>query len=361
MNNLTNGSAANSNHLAHSSVAECPTCGSKISRDQYEKILHISETREKQLRADRAIIDSARREVTEEREKIVKAAVAAERERQEKEKKVEQKKLDEQKQKLIQETAADTERKFSKLVDDLRKQVKTVEERRLRDEQGLKQTIATLQAKAEDRDRGHFGPEGEEELLRLLKEQFPTDKIEHRGKKGDVLHTVMDGTTVAGVVVYEVKNTRGWQLAYLRQTKIAMEEHGTKYGVLVSRSLPAKNSGVCLVDGVIVTEPSLAVHVVSILRSGMVTISRLRLSSTGKSEKTDALFDYLRGDDFAASIERIQDRINDLREALGRERSYHDGWWRTREQHYGAILRESSSVESRVKDALEGAGIKRAS
>jgi hypothetical protein len=229
----------------------------------------------------------------------------------------------------------------------------------------LTQTILALQAKAEARDQIHFGPEGEEALVQVLREQFPGDRIEHRGKGGDVLHTVLDGGRVAGVIVYECKKTKGWQPGYLRQTKTAMETHHTKYGVLVTRALPPRRQGMCVLGGVIVAVPAIAPQIVAVLRDGILTISRLRLSEEGKAAKTHQLFDYLRGQDFSTAIQRVQEKVNELRDSLNRERSHHNGWWNSREALYAAILREASGIDARVSDllgsgeaALNGAGSK---
>ena len=156
------------------------------------------------------------------------------------------------------------------MIEDLRSQLKTLDQRRRRDEDALRNTIADLQRKAEARDRAHLGPEGEEDVARVLHEQFPTDRIERRGKGGDILHTVLDGVKAIGTIVYEIKNTKAWQRDYLRQTKVAMEAHGTKNGVLVTRALPAGKTGMCVLSGVIVATPAVAAQVVAVLRDGLV-------------------------------------------------------------------------------------------
>jgi hypothetical protein len=115
------------------------------------------------------------------------------------------------------------------------------------DDDTLQQTIARLQQKGEVPGQTHFGPEGEQELGEILREQFPGDRIERRGKGGDVLHTVLDAGRAAGKFVYEVKNTRGWQVDYVRQTKLPMESHGTRYGALGTHALPARSSGLSVV------------------------------------------------------------------------------------------------------------------
>jgi hypothetical protein len=64
-----------------------------------------------------------------------------------------------------------------------------------------------------------------------------------------------------------------------------------------------------------------------------------------------------RGADFSSAIQRVQEKVKELTESLSRERSFHDGWWRTRDHGYAAILREASGIDARVHDLLEGRGV----
>jgi len=131
-----------------------------------------------------------------------------------------------------------------------------------------------------------------------------------------------------------------------------MEMHGTRYGLLVSRALPPRQTSLCTVDGVIVTSPDLAHHVSGILREVIVELSRAQLSEERKREKTHEIYRYLRSDDFKTSVQSIEDRTRELRAALEREKSNHEGWWRTREQHYGAIARQTAAIGTRIRDIL---------
>lgn len=390
MNGTSNGTyhRANGPSDPTKALAECPACDSPITREKYESILRITNARQKEMVEERAALQKERDALAGERVSIalvaveqakekwqadtVKAKETEKREREalarmyEKTMAAEAEKRAKLEKQLARERAhaearakaaadlrvREAEQKKERVIATLNEQLKTSEQRRRRDEEALKRTIIELQQKAEARDRAHFGPEGEEDLVRVLREQFPGDRIEHRGKKGDVLQTVLDRGQAAGTVVYEVKKTKTWARGYLRQMKCAMESHGTKYGILVSKTLPSRRSGVFIHEGVIIVEPALAVPIVPIVRESIVALARLRLSEDDKAAKTAELFEYLRGEEFSHAAQIVKDKINELRESLSRERSYHDGWWRTREQHYGAILREMTGIEARVKDIL---------
>jgi len=362
--------------------ASCPTCGSMITLAKYERIMKLDGARATQAAEARAALERERAQVTQERAQIATTAVTAaratweaqatglykeaERQREvaetelarvarihEKEILAEVKKREMQ-EKLLAKTIASAR---AKATADAVKQARDAQ-RQIREQNG--QVISELRAQlktVEDRDHVHFGPEGEADLVRALREQFPGDRIEHRGKAGDAIQIVVDGGKPVAKIVYEVKNTKFWQRDYLRQTQKAMDTHQTKYGILVSRNLPSRGAGMCVVQGVIVTAPSIATQIVTVLRDGIITIARLRVSEEDKSAKTFALYNYLRSDDFAHAIQRVQERIGDLRDALARERAQHDGLWTTREMGYAAILREASGIDARVQDLLGGRAV----
>ena len=373
-----------------------------MGQDEYERILKIDQVRQKQLAEERAALELEREKLNHDRTKVVSTAVAAERSKweaetsraavelgrlrkqgdvererlshaHERELQAETRKREVQEKRLVRELAAAqakakteaeaciretrqaVQKQQAQVIDDLRDQLKTLEQRRRRDEDTLRGTIADLQSKAEVRDKGHFGVEGEENLVRILREQFPGDRVEHHGKGGDVVHVVLDNGREAARIVFEVKKTRAWQAGYVRQTKTAMESRGTRYGILVSHALPARSSGISVVGGVVVVSPAIVANVVAIMRDGIITIARLRLSREGTEAKAAALLGYLRSDDFAVAIRRVQEKMGELRDALSRERSHHDGWWRSREQWYCAILRDVSEIDGRLRELLSDA------
>jgi hypothetical protein len=346
----------------------CPACGQAVTPREHKRLWQLYGPQVDLTRQQEAL-ERQRCTLREEREQIAANATAAERRRWEQ---LRERAAQHQQKAIAREVAAakakanaESERRVREarraageaqraIVGELRAQLRTVEQRRQRDESKFNQTIVALRQRAESRDQGHFGADGEQGLVQALRERFPGDVITHRGKGGDVLQTVMDAGKVVTKILHEVKNRGSWQRDYLVQIQRDMEIQGVKHGVLVSRTLPGGRSGMCMIGGIIVVVPALAAEVVTVLRDGLIAISRLELSEDGKSSKMDALFEYLRGEDFRAAIERVQRKVCDLQEALGKEKSQHHGWWAARETAYGAILRNAAGIESRVHELLGG-------
>jgi hypothetical protein len=105
-------------------------------------------------------------------------------------------------------------------------------------------------------------------------------------------------------------------------------------------------------NGVLAVEPHLAASLASILRRAIVELAQARISEDGKAAKTAELYEYLRSDDFGNAIGRVTDKVHDLRESLAKEKSHHETWWNTREQHYATVLREVTGIDRRVGDIL---------
>ena len=178
------------------------------------------------------------------------------------------------------------------------------------------------------------------------------DDIQRKRRGGDIVHIIIENREPCGTIVYECKRTNQWQPAYVRQLKRAMEAHETKCGLLVSRVLPPRHSGLCVLDGVIVAAPQFAHHLAAILRDAVVELSRVQLSEQGKAEKTEEVYRYLRSQEFKNALQVIDSRTKELRGELEREKSNHEGCWTRREQHYAAIARQTAGVTTRINEIL---------
>ncbi len=348
---------------------ECPLCGSSLSRETYEQVLHIDEARKKELAEAEAKLARERSLLKREREQIaVEESAKAKKE----EIKL-QKQLDElqsqhkqtkaalvaksaisakEKRRIEREATQKIETRYSQQLRREEEKRERIEERRERENDTWRRKIEELQRRAEAHDSSHFGPEGEEELERLLRRQFPMDDIQRKRRGGDIIHVVIENRQPCGTIVYECKRTNQWQPAYLRQLKRAMETNETKCGLLVSRVLPPKHTGLCIVDGIIVTSPQFARHLAVILRDALVELSRAQLSEDGKAEKTEDVYRYLRSAEFKNALQVIDSRTKELRGELEREKSNHEGWWTRREQHYAAIARHAVGITTEINSIL---------
>lgn len=230
-----------------------------------------------------------------------------------------------------------------------------------------------LSRKMEKQSGEQLGAEAELDLFTELRHAFPDDKIERigRGVKGaDIVHQIMDGTKIAGRIVYESKNTSTWQNGYIAQAKKYQTQYETPHVMVVSRVFPSKHKGLCVVRGVPVIEKRVAVALATVIREGIIDIARLRLSGKFRDEKSQELFDYIVGDKFCTRFREIAAGIASLRAQQQKERTWHENAWqaeakihdRIENRHrevdaqIGAIVRRGSNGRS-TKFAAESGGL----
>ena len=364
-----------SNKKSHEVAVECmcPTCGAALSRARWEEVLQIAEAKEQallaerdqlaaglhRLAADRKKLTADRKQLTAQRGKLQAQALKKAEARFAKERKQLEQERTAARAAGRKEAAAEQRKALDEAkaaVKALHKAQRTERSRHSRENTQLKAEVAKLQRKLDAQDgAGHFGPEGERDLYTALTRAFPSDVIEQKGRGGDVLHRVVERGAEVGVVVFEVKNTGQWATKYLRQLRADMERHGTRYGALVVRTLPAGERGMCIRDGVVVVTPPLARYVAAMLRTWLVRMAVLERAGRDTAGKAAQLVAYLRSDAFRTAMDAVAGRIETLRKDLDAEKATHQRMWRERAQSYADIALRAAGIDEQVRAILEGA------
>lgn len=218
---------------------------------------------------------------------------------------------------------------------------------------------AKLQGKLEDLSRKlekqsgeQLGAEAELDLFTELRHAFPEDKIERigRGVKGaDILHEVMDGTKVAGRVIYESKNTLNWQNGFIAQAKKYQTQYETPHVMIVTRVFPSKHKGLCTVRGIPVVEKCMAVPLAAVIREGVIDIAKLRLSGKFRDEKSQELFEYIVGDKFCTRFREMAEGVASLREQQQKERTWHENAWQAEAKIHERIENRHREVDAQIR------------
>jgi hypothetical protein len=244
------------------------------------------------------------------------------------------------------------------------KMEKFLEERRkekLRDEgekERLRRDVDDLRRKLENQSGEQLGAEAELDLLTELRRAFPSDKLDPvgRGVKGaDIVHKVRENGKVVGQVIYESKNTSGWNKGFIVQAKKYQTQYETPHVIIVTRVLPPKQKGLCIVKGIPIVQKHMAVPLVTVIREGIVEIGRLRLSGRSRDEKSQELYQYIVGDRFGTRFREIADGISSLREQQRKERTWHENAWETETKTHERIEGRHREVEAQIR-AIVGRG-----
>lgn len=206
----------------------------------------------------------------------------------------------------------------------------------------MQRKIEELQKKAEQGSQQLQGEAFELELEDSLKFAFPTDSIEPVGKGelgADLIQTVYGpGGTVAGTIIWEIKNTRNWSDGWLAKLRVDQRMINADEALIVSQALPKGCSTFDFKEGVWVTGPQCVLPVAAALREKLLCVASAKRSGEGQQTKMERLYEYLTGPRFRHRVEAILEQFTDMRTDLDRERKFLNKQWSKRAEQLQAVL-----------------------
>jgi hypothetical protein len=352
----------------------CPRCGcelevSALMRQRVEAELRDSLAREyettaaKKLALKDAELDAARRKLNEaarkEADLLERARSLDEREQQ--------LKLDAERRIAaavarvrVQEAEAASERAAREVEEQARElrlaaeqrvaeaTAKIREEHELRDGEhreqiaSLERSAVEMKRKLEQSTQQLHGEAQEIALRDLLVEAFPFDDVDDvpRGVRGaDVIHRVRapDGQACE-TIIWESKRTRNWSDAWLAKLRDDQRDTRATLAVIVTQVLPRGVRHFGLVDGVWVCAWPYAAALATVLRDGMIGLTRARRAAEDRGEKADKIYDYLTGPEFKNRVSGLIEAFAEMKRDLDREqRAVIAGWNRRQKQLDRAI------------------------
>lgn len=186
----------------------------------------------------------------------------------------------------------------------------------------------------------------EGELVKLLKEKFPEDRIEHKGHGGDILHYINHNSKEIGLIVYECKKTQTFQKSYVNQIKNDVAKRNATYGVLVTTSSEKERAGFWVDKGILIVHPYGTIYIAEVLRKWIISLYSLKLDKKELSECAKKLLEYVKSDKFKNCVQDNIHRARELNEMLQKEMKTHVNIWKQRDKHYSKISENSKSVEN---------------
>jgi hypothetical protein len=269
---------------------------------------------------------------------------------------------------VLEERARELDLEVARRLDAAKAELETGIRKAFAEEQGLKlkekeKQIADLRQALEDaRRRSELGSqELQGEVLELdiesaLERQFPQDRIEPvpKGIRGaDILQRVIDSRgRDCGSIVWETKNTKHWQPAWLDKLKQDQRAVGAGLAVLVSVAVPDEIVGFGNLDGVWVSDlrswPALA----AVLRQQLVQVAFAHAASENKSEKMELLYHYLAGDQFRSRVQGIVEAFTGMQDQLARERRAMERLWREREKQIERVVTNTVGMYGEMRGLI---------
>jgi len=217
-----------------------------------------------------------------------------------------------------------------------------------------KQITDLRQALEDARRRSQLGSqELQGEVLELdiqavLEREFPHDRIEPvpKGMRGaDIIQQVRDPRlNECGAIVWESKNTKAWQPAWLDKLKADQRSIGAPLAVLVSAVLPESIQGFGRLEGVWVSDLKSWPPLATALREQLIQTSFARSATQGRHEKMELLYRYLAGDEFRQRVETIVEAFEAMQSQLQKEQRAMQRHWAEREKQLQRVISSTTGM-----------------
>jgi len=207
----------------------------------------------------------------------------------------------------------------------------------------MRKQLIGLKLKLEQSSQQRQGAVGEEELVEMLRKNFPYDKIEPvgKGKTGvDLLQRVYTQSgQYCGTIVWESKKTKVWSKGWLSKLRSDQRKVKAELAVLASNVLPKNISHFAYLEGVWITEFNLVVGVAMALRSNLIQVMLTKgLSKSKNIEVKEKLYDYVTGTQFKHRVEAIIESFRSMQDDLNKEKQAIEKNWARREKQIQAVI-----------------------
>ncbi len=219
--------------------------------------------------------------------------------------------------------------------------------------EGLRKSLEEARRKSQQSSMEIQGEVFEDELENKLAREFVQDEFSavKKGARGaDIIQTVRDASLNAcGTIIWEAKNTKNWQPAWLEKLKDDQRLAGANVGVIVSTVLPSNITSFCMQDGIWITSIEASLPLASALREMLINVSYARNSAQGKNEKMDLMYHYFSGDEFRQKVEGIVEAFTAMQNQLNRERRAMERLWKEREKQIQRIMTNTTGMYGDVR------------
>lgn len=180
------------------------------------------------------------------------------------------------------------------------------------------------------------------ELKNILKREFPYDEIKDvpTGIRGaDVLQIVKNsyGKT-CGIIVWELKRTKIWTESWIGKLKEDKRQVKADVAVIISQVLPNGVKNFTERSGVLIGNFDMILVISLLLRNKLIEFALAKSSLTGKEEKKEILWNYLKGKEFSQRLEAISDAYSQLQSDLEIEKRWFTRKWAKQEKNIRSVI-----------------------
>src|SRR5438876_571546 len=198
-------------------------------------------------------------------------------------------------------------------------------------------------------------------LEALLRNAFPLDEIVPvpKGMNGaDLLqHVHSPSGHCCGTIIWEAKQTKAWQPAWLRKLKDDQQAIGAELAVIVTAAMPRDGSGksgepFMREADVWIVRFDAARPLAEALRAMLLELHKARQANLGRAEKMELVYNYICSPQFTQRVKSVVDGFAAMRQDLEAEKMAVARMFKKRESQ---LTRMSDGLLGVVGD-LQGIG-----
>ncbi|QQS38846.1 DUF2130 domain-containing protein [Candidatus Woesebacteria bacterium] len=214
--------------------------------------------------------------------------------------------------------------------------------------QDLQKQLQEAQRKAQVGSQQLQGELQELAFEKSLTSEFPFDKIREvpKGVNGaDIIQEVFHSSgTFSGTIVWEIKNTKNWSNKWIAKLKQDKRMLKADLAVLVTTALPEGSLSFELIDGILVTQPEIALGLSHLLRQQIIQVHAANTANEGKSEKAEIVYNYLISNDFKQRIEVWVEYFKNRRDEIDKERAYYTKKWEKEDKDIVRVIQNTAGI-----------------
>jgi hypothetical protein len=207
------------------------------------------------------------------------------------------------------------------------------------------------------------GEAGEKDLYFNLTQAFQEDFFtrQKRGTSmGDIVQRIRTAAgTIETPIVYDNKQADAVTNKDIEKAKKYKDVHMTDYVIIVSRNLPkkeVKNGLFGEKEGVLLCHPCIVVEVAKQIRRAVIEISKQSESKKDREAKESKLYDYIRSQEFASTVEKLHNVYQRMADLQDHEEKAHGKLWKERKklqlQINDAYVGISNGVDCIIQEKL---------
>ena len=223
----------------------------------------------------------------------------------------------------------------------------------------LRSAILELQRKATSTSQQRAGETFEAEIYEQLRTRFTEDKVTRVGKGrngGDIVHEVRDEQQrPIGKILWEVKNTSGWNPKWIEKVRADALRCGAQICVIISRSFPKGITNFGEIDGIWITNAVCHVGLALALRGHLLACAQIR-TELADAARMDALSTYITSSEFKAHVAAIALAVTRLHEQVDREKQLFDRHWAERLKLAASIRQSIATVSGGLAGVIGRVG-----